>query len=380
MDRLHTVVRKFPVIDNHCHNLLSDLSSPNHAFESIVSEARGGALEDSAQSLARLRAEKQLKDLYLTLDTGTTCLWEDLQKARNNLLQSDQKFLLSKCLDGVNCMLIDDGFGNKNELQPYRWHGQFTHSPAKRILRIESLAEGLLSMLLFAKSIKSETDFRNLWGLFKNQFISDLVTAIQDTEVVAFKSVICYRSGLEISDNYASCSHLADEEAVSFLHGCQLDGNIRFQSFKSLNDYLVLQTLELINSTECSYRKPIQLHTGHGDTDLELRHANPVYLQRLVESYPNVPFVLLHSGYPYTREAGYLTAQYSNVYLDLGLVFPMISKDGQVSILRQSLELAPYKKLLFSTDGHFFPETYWLSIRQFREALDEVRIQNLVAG
>ena len=119
MDRLHTVIRNFPVIDNHCHNILLDLSSPSHALESIVSEARGSALEESAHSLARLRAEKQLKDLYLTSDTGSTCLWEDLQKARNNLLQRNQGLLISKCLDGVKCLLIDDGFGNKNELQPY---------------------------------------------------------------------------------------------------------------------------------------------------------------------------------------------------------------------------------------------------------------------
>jgi predicted TIM-barrel fold metal-dependent hydrolase len=373
MDYLRTFVQKTPVIDNHCHNILTDLSSPNHAFDGIVSEASGNALTDSAHSLARLRAEKQLKELYLVPNIDTVHSWEDLQKVRDKLLQSDQPLFVSRSLNGIKCMLIDDGFGNKTELQPYQWHTQFIDAPARRILRIESVAETLLDESLFANENTNIEDLHNVWSAFKDQFVSNLITAIHDTDVVAFKSIICYRSGLDISNDYATCLDIADNDAISFLRQCQEHHTVRFESFKSLNDYLVLQTLHTIQTIDHPYKKPVQFHTGHGDADLELRLANPVHLQRLVEKYPIIPFVLLHSAYPYTREAGYLTAQYSNVYLDLGLVFPTISKDGQVSILRQSLELSPYTKLLFSTDGHFFPETYWLSIKQFREALEEVR-------
>jgi predicted TIM-barrel fold metal-dependent hydrolase len=42
--------------------------------------------------------------------------------------------------------------------------------------------------------------------------------------------------------------------------------------------------------------------------------------------------------------------------------------------LRQSLELVPGSKILYSTDGHWFPETYWLANKQFREVLQEVRL------
>lgn len=96
------------------------------------------------------------------------------------------------------------------------------------------------------------------------------------------------------------------------------------------------------------------------------------YLQRLIHVFPDVPVVLLHASYPYTREAGYLATVYPNVYLDFGLVFPMLSKHGQKSVVRQMLELTPYSKLLWSSDGHWFPESFVLAALQTREALGEV--------
>jgi predicted TIM-barrel fold metal-dependent hydrolase len=95
-----------------------------------------------------------------------------------------------------------------------------------------------------------------------------------------------------------------------------------------------------------------------------------------MENYSMVPFVLLHSAYPYTREAGYLATVYKHVYLDIGEVFPMVSRDGQKSILRQSLEIVPGSKLLYSSDGHWFPETFWLANKQFREVWLEVSSVN----
>jgi Amidohydrolase len=375
MDRLRALIRSHPVIDNHCHNLLQDLLSPQYAFEVIVSEAQGLALEQSAHSVSRLRAEKQLKSLYSFDNIEASSTWKSLLKARREHVEKDPNALVSKCLEGIHCMLIDDGFADINDLHPVQWHSQFNSAPARRVLRIESLAEELLSKLLFEDST---ADLHNVWSSFVTQFTESIKDALGDPQVVGFKSIICYRTGLDVAIDFDSCSKEAEELAFPFLLECQKKENAQFQSIKPLNDFLVLQTLELIRSQESStssdvHRKPLQFHTGLGDSDLDLRLANPVYLQRLAEKYTNVPFVLLHSSYPYTRQAGYLAAQYANVYLDLGLVFPMISREGQISILQESLDLTPYSKLLFSTDGYFFPETFWLSLKQFREALEEVR-------
>ena len=72
-------------------------------------------------------------------------------------------------------------------------------------------------------------------------------------------------------------------------------------------------------------------------------------MQPIIEAYPDTPIVLLHASYPYTRDAGYLTSVYNNVYLDFGEVFPFLSGDGQRSVIRQVLELAPTNKILWSS-------------------------------
>jgi hypothetical protein len=40
--------------------------------------------------------------------------------------------------------------------------------------------------------------------------------------------------------------------------------------------------------------------------------------------------------------------------------------------VREILELCPTEKILWSTDGHWFPETYLLAVLQVREALEVV--------
>ena len=72
-------------------------------------------------------------------------------------------------------------------------------------------------------------------------------------------------------------------------------------------------------------------------------------MQPIIKAYPKTKIVLLHSSYPFTREAGYLTAVYPNVYLDFGEIFPFLSADGQVSVVRQVLELAPTNKIMWSS-------------------------------
>ncbi|KAI9459896.1 hypothetical protein BJY52DRAFT_1118627, partial [Lactarius psammicola] len=47
--------------------------------------------------------------------------------------------------------------------------------------------------------------------------------------------------------------------------------------------------------------------------------------------------LLLHATYPYMREAGYLTAVYKNVYLDIGEVFPAVSRCGREALIQQAL-------------------------------------------
>ncbi len=55
------------------------------------------------------------------------------------------------------------------------------------------------------------------------------------------------------------------------------------------------------------------------------------------------------------REAGYMTAVYKNVYLDISVVFPAVSRCGQCgqeALIQQleALELVPTDKLMWSSE------------------------------
>ena len=141
-----------------------------------------------------------------------------------------------------------------------------------------------------------------------------------------------------------------------------------------MNDALVISACKLIAADyqQRGFAKPLQFHTGLGDNDISLLDSSPACLQPLIKHFPTVPIVMLHSSYPFTREAGYLATVYKNAYLDIGEVFPMVGRDGQEKIVRQALELTPTTKILWSTDGHHFPETYWLANVQGREAIEKV--------
>ena len=97
----------------------------------------------------------------------------------------------------------------------------------------------------------------------------------------------------------------------------------------------------------------VQFHTGLGDNDITLTLASPAVMQPIIKAYPKAKIVLLHSSYPYTREAGYLTAVYPNVFLDFGEIFPFLSAEGQVSVIKQVLELCPTNKIMWSSESYF---------------------------
>ena len=114
---------------------------------------------------------------------------------------------------------------------------------------------------------------------------------------------------------------------------------------------------------------PVQVHCGFGDSDLHLWRADPSYLKPLIERFRETPFVLLHN-YPFVREAGWLAHVYGNVFFDLSLTIPHVSRP--VEALAEALELAPMSKLLYASDAARTPELYLLAATWWRDALAEL--------
>ncbi|KAK8037747.1 extracellular developmental signal biosynthesis protein FluG [Apiospora marii] len=370
---LRNAIRTTPIVDNHAHPLLKVQHQFKHSLLSIATEAHGDALGDSQLSLAHIRAVKQLAGL---LDTEPT--WDAVESALHAKRSSPNSGTdaggwtawVRSCMQGIETLLLDDGLDSGDETHEYAWHDQFVTGKCKRIVRIEALAVDIIRRHV-ATAGRAEQWGRRAVLKILGDFEREIGRCLADPEVVGFKSIICYRGGLDIpSKRHMETQtqiQAAEEEIGSIAQG----GEFTRLQHKALNHFLIHAAAKLIaNGSGSETKKPIQFHTGLGDNDIILTKSSPSHLQTFIADYPTVPIVILHASYPWTREAGYLAAMYPNVYADVGEVFPFISRQGQESVFKQILELCPWSKILWSTDGHWFPETYVLATMQMRDVLE----------
>lgn len=190
-------------------------------------------------------------------------------------------------------------------------------------------------------------------------------TSLAAEGVVSLKSIVAYRTGLAIGpasahDVRAAFDRLKREATER--------GQVRIAE-KALLDHFLKLALEWC----AAERFPIQFHTGFGDPDVDLRLGNPLQLRAVLQEprLRTVPLVLLHAGYPFVRETGYLASVYPNVHLDLGLAIPFAATEYD-GIVRQALALAPSTRILWSSDGFTIPEHCWFAAVQGRRALGRV--------
>ena len=116
--------------------------------------------------------------------------------------------------------------------------------------------------------------------------------------------------------------------------------------------------------------KPLQVHVGLGDRDCDLHRTNPILLLDFLRESGDTPVVLLHC-YPYEREAGYLAQAFNNVHIDVGLTVNHLGARS-AAFLARTLELAPFRKILYSSDGFGPPELHYLGARLWRAGMASV--------
>jgi len=87
---------------------------------------------------------------------------------------------------------------------------------------------------------------------------------------------------------------------------------------------------------------------------------------------------LLHN-YPFHRYAGYLAQVFSHVHVDLGLATHNLGR-ASGRVIGELLELAPFGKVLFSSDAFGLPELYHLGTLLFRRGLAGVLQEGVSDG
>jgi hypothetical protein len=356
-------INNTPIIDNHAHPLLTAHGEHTRPILSITTEAGGEALKDAPSTIAHIRAVKQLSKLLECTED-----WDEILHAIKIEKNKSDLEWHKKCFHGIETALLDDGLDSASISHPVHWHDKLTISKCFRIVRIEPIAEGILTTMLSDPETYTADVF---FDTFIETFETEISKCLDDEKVVGFKSVICYRTGLDVPTRLSD-----DEFEPLFMNYIKTFKDAGIKTCKRLdhlpmNSWVLYYAADLIVAHE-GLKKPLQFHCGLGDNDITLTRSSASHLQGFIRQYPTLPIVLLHANYPWTKEAGYLASVYENVYADIGEVFPMVSRHGQETVIKEILELCPTTKMLWSTDGHWYPETYLLATMQVREALEVV--------
>jgi hypothetical protein len=227
-------------------------------------------------------------------------------------------------------LLVDEGFPSVEVGTSPGELGDLAGCEARPVMRIEQVAERV--------------------GIDALDALRESVAGARARGYVALKTIAAYRGGLDLD---------ALPPAPPPGHSERLVGT-------PVRDVL-LAALEANEATGDAL--PVQVHTGFGDSDLRLPAARPGLLKPLIERFRDTTFVLLHC-YPFVREAGWLAHVYGNVFFDVSLTIPHVSRPAEA--LYEALELAPVSKLLYASDASRTPELYLLAARWWREALADV--------
>jgi predicted TIM-barrel fold metal-dependent hydrolase len=250
---------------------------------------------------------------------------------------------------GLGALLIDTGY-RSGELHDLQAMGAMAAVPVHEIVRLEGVAEAVA-----------------VSGVDASRYPSAYRDALEEASgrAVGFKSIAAYRGGFSF-DPEAPEDAEAVRAAGPFLEAAA-SGRPR------LADPVLLR-FGIWSGARLARERglPVQFHTGWGDADLELHRANPTLLTGLIREFDRlgVNMVFLHC-YPFHRDAAYLASVYGNVYFDVGSALHYHGPSS-AGLLAEAMEVAPFSKLLFSSDAFGLAEQYHLGSMLFRRALREI--------
>ena len=120
---------------------------------------------------------------------------------------------------------------------------------------------------------------------------------------------------------------------------------------------------------------PVHVHTGFtgGLWKGPISNADPFQLAPFLEEnrFLQTRVILLHAGYPWTKQAGQLAHTFPHVWVDMGQMTPWASL-RLAECYRDVMAWAPLSKIVIGSGGHGTPEIAWLAAKTAKIALSEV--------
>lgn len=347
-----------PIVDAHSHALPLDIVSKRDPAELIDRCTITGMCIQSSQFATRIPqsfvgsltastpfAKRLIREMALFLNCNADLT--SVIAARTKRLQTFGVQYFRDLMKDANlsALIVDEGYPQPSV------HASVLEReynlPVGRVIRIEPL---ILECLEHSKD----------WSSLCSHFMKKLADGITDG-AVAIKSIIAYRAGLDIS--WPNASELENNfnkwRQAGFPNGRGPGKNIR--------DALMYLTADAAKEANL----PIHIHCGGGDADVFLEESRPAKLFSFLKDRFDQNIVLIHSGWPWTDEAAFISSVLPNVYLETSLATPWASLaiDNK---LKSLLGIAPPFKILYGSDASSEPEILWFSAKVVRHSLQRV--------
>lgn len=358
-----------PVVDVHCHPFLNPGPYTPDEFVNAISFSGGGsdfmrdggvpdgpALHAEIQSVRRntLWIRYAVRQLAGLLQCEPTV--EAVAAARNEAMAAGYTAYAQRlyAAAGVTALVADMGYPQPSvDLDAFR-----AELPAEIVplLRIEPLIVDLLAAPIG-------------WDEFRRRYDETIAQALEHDGFRGLKSIIAYRTGLDVSP----LSRTPDQglQALDAIRR-----GIGGEAMKKLRDHLLCRALELC----MEYDVPMQIHSGMGDWQVNLVKCRPGLLMDLLRfpAFRACDVIIVHTGYPYHAEAGYMANMLPRVYCDVSEGIPFASSAAK-RIFLETMEMAPISKVVFGTDGYTLPEINFAGTMLGKQALGEA-LDELVAA
>ncbi|MGW0161006.1 amidohydrolase family protein [Mycobacterium sp. NPDC003323] len=341
-DGLAEHVGAVPLVDHHVHGYWLR-SGSRRDFENALNEANTEPLApfdsgfDSQLGFAVRAHCAPLLGLPAHADDDT--YWAARQQIPDDELA--QRFLTAA---GVTEWLVDTGLGAG--ISDLATMSHTVDGRVREVVRLETVAEDAAAQP----------------GDYAEAFEATL--AERCSGAVATKSILAYRGGLR-----GDLSDPAPQQVRDAAERWRAEGGRR------LTDRVLLR-FGLHRALRIG--KPLQFHIGLGDRDCDLDAANPLHLLDFLRISGATPIMLLHC-YPFEREAGYLAQAFNHVYLDGGLAVNYLGARSR-DLIARLLELAPFRKILYSSDGYGPPELHYLGAVLWRRGIHAVLKEFVARG
>ena len=344
------------LLDNHAHPFPSGRGEKMPYERNFTLTRMPITLENVRHTLVFQMLSRRLRRF---LELPEDCTIEEMDAVRRSRLREDRKGY-------INALWKDAGYGGMIE--------DIGSPITKQLLNGEELAEFDQDMEgLFCKKvnrlewvaedvIESGT---HSFEEFTQLYMEGIRSKVAREHLIGLKSIIAYKTGLDVK--------VLSEKKFREQYYLYLSDPKNRAYEKSFRDYCFCKGCEVAAELDI----PLQIHTALGDApDIDLVNANPAQLYEAVNAFQDTKFVLIHAGYPYCEELGFMMASYDNVYGDISSMMPYASVAGETK-LSAIMELAPLNKLMFGTDAGSTPEQNWYGAIEFRMYLQQV-LQHLV--